>query len=122
MLMDLDVSMRSRSCNYTVHFYGAMFREVSLPYDSMFREVCLLYVSMFREVSLLYDSMFREVSLLYDSIFESITFEEVVKPLRCAIVSGDAGVPDNSQSVSAGIIYDSDGCCAQFDTVSVHYL
>ncbi|KAF6030691.1 MAP2K6 [Bugula neritina] len=27
MLMDLDVSMRSRSCNYTVHFYGAMFRE-----------------------------------------------------------------------------------------------
>lgn len=28
MLMDLDVSMRSRSCNYTVHFYGAMFREV----------------------------------------------------------------------------------------------
>ena len=93
MLMDLDVSMRSRSCNYTVHFYGAMFREVSLPYDSMFREVSLLYDSMFREVSLLYDSMFREVSLLYDSmfrevsllydsIFESITFEEVVKPLR----------------------------------------
>jgi len=27
--MDLDVSMRSRSCNYTVHFFGAMFREVS---------------------------------------------------------------------------------------------
>lgn len=27
MLMDLDVSMRSRSCNYTVQFYGAMFRE-----------------------------------------------------------------------------------------------
>ncbi|XP_067937846.1 dual specificity mitogen-activated protein kinase kinase 6-like [Watersipora subatra] len=27
MLMDLDVSMRSRSCSYTVHFYGAMFRE-----------------------------------------------------------------------------------------------
>jgi len=27
MLMDLDVSMRSRSCNFTVHFFGAMFRE-----------------------------------------------------------------------------------------------
>ncbi len=27
MLMDLDVSMRSSDCPYTVHFYGAMFRE-----------------------------------------------------------------------------------------------
>ena len=25
--MDLDVSMRSGSCNYTVQFYGALFRE-----------------------------------------------------------------------------------------------
>ena len=25
--MDLDVSMRSSDCPYTVHFYGAMFRE-----------------------------------------------------------------------------------------------
>ena len=27
LLMDLDVSMRSSDCPYTVHFYGAMFRE-----------------------------------------------------------------------------------------------
>jgi len=27
LLMDLDVSMRSSSCPYTVHFYGALFRE-----------------------------------------------------------------------------------------------
>jgi len=27
MLMDLDISMRSSDCPYTVHFYGAMFRE-----------------------------------------------------------------------------------------------
>lgn len=27
--MDLDVSMRSGSCPYTVQFYGALFREVS---------------------------------------------------------------------------------------------
>jgi mitogen-activated protein kinase kinase 3 len=25
--MDLDISMRSSDCVYTVHFYGAMFRE-----------------------------------------------------------------------------------------------
>ena len=28
LLMDLDVSMRSGSCPYTVQFYGALFREV----------------------------------------------------------------------------------------------
>ena len=27
LLMDLDISMRSSACPYTVHFYGAMFRE-----------------------------------------------------------------------------------------------
>ncbi|XP_053607411.1 dual specificity mitogen-activated protein kinase kinase 6 [Plodia interpunctella] len=27
LLMDLDVSMRASACPYTVHFYGAMFRE-----------------------------------------------------------------------------------------------
>jgi mitogen-activated protein kinase kinase 3 len=27
MLMDLDISMRSSDCPFTVHFYGAMFRE-----------------------------------------------------------------------------------------------
>lgn len=27
LLMDLDVSMRTASCPYTVHFYGALFRE-----------------------------------------------------------------------------------------------
>lgn len=25
--MDLDISMRSSDCLYTVHFYGALFRE-----------------------------------------------------------------------------------------------
>jgi hypothetical protein len=27
--MDLDVSMRVTECPFTVHFYGALFREVS---------------------------------------------------------------------------------------------
>jgi len=27
LLMDLDISMRSADCPFTVHFYGAMFRE-----------------------------------------------------------------------------------------------
>lgn len=27
LLMDLDISMRSSDCPYTVHFHGAMFRE-----------------------------------------------------------------------------------------------
>lgn len=27
LLMDLDISMRSSACPYTVHFYGALFRE-----------------------------------------------------------------------------------------------
>ena len=29
LLMDLDINMRSGSCEYTVEFYGALFREVS---------------------------------------------------------------------------------------------
>lgn len=32
LLMDLDVAMRSGSCPYTVHFYGALFREVSTTF------------------------------------------------------------------------------------------
>lgn len=27
LLMDLDISMRASACPYTVHFYGALFRE-----------------------------------------------------------------------------------------------
>ena len=27
LLMDLDISMRSAACPYTVHFYGALFRD-----------------------------------------------------------------------------------------------
>lgn len=27
LLMDLDISMRSSDCVFTVHFYGAMFRD-----------------------------------------------------------------------------------------------
>lgn len=27
LLMDLDISMRSSDCKFTVHFYGALFRE-----------------------------------------------------------------------------------------------
>ena len=27
LMMDLDISLRSSDCPYTVHFYGAMFRE-----------------------------------------------------------------------------------------------
>ena len=27
LLMDLDISLRTADCPYTVHFYGAMFRE-----------------------------------------------------------------------------------------------
>lgn len=27
LLMDLDISMRASDCQYTVHFYGALFRE-----------------------------------------------------------------------------------------------
>lgn len=27
LLMDLDISMRSSDCPFTVHFYGALFRE-----------------------------------------------------------------------------------------------
>lgn len=28
LLMDLDINMRCASCQYTVQFYGALFREV----------------------------------------------------------------------------------------------
>lgn len=31
LLMDLDISMRTVDCPFTVTFYGALFREVRLP-------------------------------------------------------------------------------------------
>lgn len=31
LLMDLDISMRTVDCPFTVTFYGALFREVSIP-------------------------------------------------------------------------------------------
>merc|ERR1711970_601202 len=49
MLMDLDISMRSSECEYTVHFYGAMFREgdVWICMEVMDLSLDQLYSSIF---------------------------------------------------------------------------
>ena len=36
LLMDLDVSMRLSNYPYTVHFYGALFKEVLLSLTTIF--------------------------------------------------------------------------------------
>ena len=41
LLMDLDISMRSSLCPYTVQFYGALFMEVSLCFVGCHSECCV---------------------------------------------------------------------------------
>lgn len=50
MLMDLDISMRSSDCPFTVHFYGAMFREgdVWICMEVMDTSVDKFYAKVFK--------------------------------------------------------------------------
>ncbi|CAB4054198.1 MAP2K3 [Lepeophtheirus salmonis] len=50
LLMDLDISMRTADCPYTVHFYGAMFREgdVWICMEVMDTSVDNFYIKAFR--------------------------------------------------------------------------
>lgn len=48
--MDLDISMRSSDCKYTVHYYGALFKEgdVWLCYEVMSTSLDKFYPIVFK--------------------------------------------------------------------------
>lgn len=50
LLMDLDISMRSSACPYTVHFYGALFREgdVWICMEVMDTSLDKFYIKVFK--------------------------------------------------------------------------
>lgn len=54
LLMDLDISMRSSACAYTVHFYGALFREgdVWICMEVMDKSLDQFYLKVYKNRSI----------------------------------------------------------------------
>lgn len=52
--MDLDISMRTVDCFFTVTFYGALFREVKNfdKFDIIWRKKFNIFVLLFREATI----------------------------------------------------------------------
>jgi len=68
LLMDLDISMRSSDCEYTVHFYGAMFRE---------GDVWICMEVMDTSVDKFYARAFKNGRTLPESVLVLIAFSVV---------------------------------------------
>lgn len=68
LLMDLDISMRSSACNYTVHFYGAMFREGDVW-------ICMEVMDM--SLDKFYPKVFEAGETIPEEILGKITFAVV---------------------------------------------
>ncbi|XP_037822802.1 dual specificity mitogen-activated protein kinase kinase 3-like [Lucilia sericata] len=66
LLMDLDISMRSSDCPYTVHFYGALFREgdVWICMEVMDTSLDKFYPKVFKNNLIMEESVLGKVSKL----------------------------------------------------------
>jgi len=64
LVMDLDISMRSSDCPYTVHFYGAMYREgdVWICMEVMSTSLDKFYPKVFRHDLRMEESVLGKVS------------------------------------------------------------
>lgn len=64
LLMDLDISMRSSDCPYTVHFYGALFREgdVWICMEVMDTSLDKFYPKVFKNNLIMEESVLGKVS------------------------------------------------------------
>lgn len=78
LLMDLDISMRSSDCPYTVHFYGALFREgdVWICMEVMDTSLDKFYPKVFKNNLIMEESVLGKVSprLVYKNIAFSTDF------------------------------------------------
>lgn len=64
LLMDLDISMRSSDCKYTVHYYGALFKEgdVWLCYEVMSTSLDKFYPIVFKNDFVMTEEFLGNVS------------------------------------------------------------
>lgn len=64
LVMDLDISMRSSDCDYTVHFYGAMFREgdVWICMEVMDTSVDKFYARAFKNNRVMPETMLVQIA------------------------------------------------------------
>ena len=72
--MDLDVAMRSLDCPYTVHFYGAMFRDGDVWICMEVRKCFLLQVfhmTILKVMDTCLDRLYRTVKAQGNSVLES---------------------------------------------------
>ncbi|ESP03197.1 hypothetical protein LOTGIDRAFT_199455 [Lottia gigantea] len=65
LLMDLDINMRSGSCPYTVHFYGALFREgdVWICMEVMETSLDKLYKAIIKDGDKIPETVLRNIAL-----------------------------------------------------------
>lgn len=63
--MDLDISMRSSACPYTVHFYGALFRE---------GDVWICMEVMDTSLDKFYPTVFKNNRVLSEDILGKVRF------------------------------------------------
>ncbi|GAB0095335.1 dual specificity mitogen-activated protein kinase kinase 3 [Sergentomyia squamirostris] len=68
LLMDLDISMRSSACPYTVHFYGALFRE---------GDVWICMEVMDTSLDKFYPKVFKNNRVMSEDILGKITISVV---------------------------------------------
>ncbi|XP_072932216.1 dual specificity mitogen-activated protein kinase kinase 6 [Epargyreus clarus] len=68
LLMDLDVSMRASACPYTVHFYGAMFREGDVW-------ICMEVMDM--SLDKFYTKVYKNNKTITENILGKIAFSVV---------------------------------------------
>nr|ABR28347.1 mitogen-activated protein kinase [Lutzomyia longipalpis] len=68
LLMDLDISMRSSACPYTVHFYGALFRE---------GDVWICMEVMDTSLDKFYPKVFKNSRVMSEDILGKITIAVV---------------------------------------------
>lgn len=74
LLMDLDISMRSSECAYTVHFYGALFREgdVWICMEVMDTSLDKFYPRIFKNQRKMPEEILGKVYLIAEFFFGSI--------------------------------------------------
>ena len=66
LLMDLDISMRSSDCPYTVHFYGALFRE---------GDVWICMEVMDTSLDKFYPKVFKNNLVMQETVLGKVKFE-----------------------------------------------
>ena len=87
--MDLDVAMRSLDCPYTVHFYGAMFRDgdvwicMEVPYNITLRHI--FHTAMLKVMDTCLDRLYRRVKAQGNSVLESELAQ--VRLLRVSVLN-----------------------------------